>query len=687
MAWTDDVDGRYFNTHTKLQDANGNLVLDVKSLRCVAYEAAVPQNAQGEIIRQPYAGVNWIPDIATLTAMQAVQAFPGIASEFDSVTATVDLINYKTPLSKVLVVGSDADHVPKDLLKKLPAKATVSYAGALELTSLESAPSDLILLTKDAFKETSFGRVLALAKPLLAEQGKIIFSIEGADREIAEENIEASGFASPALRFDLPDVTVILSTLSQDVKEAAREKQKVTLFRTRGNSQELAKVLDALSTSCDAKIKDLKDYDEASDFNVIVVDLDGNILEDMDSATFDGMKNLLCSGTAIVWLTAGVNKGVNVSGGMAQGLLRTLRAEQSRAKVTLVDVDGDTAPEDIASAALIKLETTSILDSGADQEFWLQKGIFYVNRILPNNALNAQFNADSEPGVESTLESGAALRGKVSEGEMLFSQLESSPLTASQVEVQVSSFFLEGTAMSAFTGAPKLTAGSANGKNVLTYSSEAFSTVVRAESAQVVQAKGDLEKLVATLPALCRAVNTIEVSNLKDGQHVVLVAPSADVLEVYTNLSNALGFKLSTVSNSQDFRTLATQGLSLTAIAFEFQGLGHDVWRYMPGTGRFVLSEAAINEAPDPLPFARGASFTSSNLSNLHKQSPAALASLLGKSLELVENYPELLVQPPQVVDINDAMSAPSSSSVISFGYGKSTIKVRALDPNVRDNF
>lgn len=45
VAWTDEFNGRYFNTHTQLATESGELVLDVKCMRCVSYEAAAPQIA------------------------------------------------------------------------------------------------------------------------------------------------------------------------------------------------------------------------------------------------------------------------------------------------------------------------------------------------------------------------------------------------------------------------------------------------------------------------------------------------------------------------------------------------------------------------------------------------------------------------------------------------------------------
>lgn len=61
VAWADRRDGRYFNTHTKLQAESGRVVLDVKSLKCVAYEAVVPQSAVEPRAPESYMKVTWQP--------------------------------------------------------------------------------------------------------------------------------------------------------------------------------------------------------------------------------------------------------------------------------------------------------------------------------------------------------------------------------------------------------------------------------------------------------------------------------------------------------------------------------------------------------------------------------------------------------------------------------------------------
>lgn len=728
VAWTDELDGRYFNTHTKLEDADGNLVLDVKGLRCVTYEAAIPQNAKTEIIRQPYAGVSWKPDISTLTVAQAIQAYPDIASAADTITKTVELVDHKSPLTSILVLGLQDEGVLETVVKGLPAATTITIAEssperlnqakdqfqdritALELpdSSLDLSSFDatygLVLVGKEVLQGASLDTVLAAIKPLLAAKGKLIFSLDGGAIATAEDKLVASEFAPSELRFDLPDVTVIMSSLTPHINGAAAEKDQITVVTTNTQEPMLSELRNVMSKECAVVVKLLKDFDVSRDKSVIVADCDGKLIENIDPENFGAMKELLCSGTPTLWLTAGVNKGVNVSGGMAQGFLRTVRAEQSKAKITLLDVDHDNTIDAIGAAAFEKLQTVSYLESGADTEYWLHNGITYINRVVPNDELNAHFNTKSQPALPTVLEPGRALHGKVVGGEIIFeedSQLIQSGLSSSELEIQVECFSMEGAASLASNGTPKLVAGQISkvgqglssslvGQKALAYVSEALSTVVRIPAAQCTRfSQQDSATLLATLPSLSKAVNAIGYSRLNSNEHVVLVKPTPAIEEVFSKISRATGFKLS-IADGKDAKATrkliseVANGQAMTVVAHEFTSICQDIWRYMPAMSRFIVNESAISEAPDTLPFTRGVSFASTNLTTLHKRDANALAYVLQQSLELAKAHPELLTQSPKVIDISAAATTTVPSTVVSYGHNSSTINIRPSGKELR---
>jgi hypothetical protein len=76
---------------------DGQAVLAISEMRCVAYEAAVPQKRQATIKESPFMKVTWNVDIDTLTAESPVSAL--------SVKNLVAIAGFKKPGLKVLDIS------------------------------------------------------------------------------------------------------------------------------------------------------------------------------------------------------------------------------------------------------------------------------------------------------------------------------------------------------------------------------------------------------------------------------------------------------------------------------------------------------------------------------------------------------------------------------------------------------
>ena len=105
LAYTNDHDGRYFNSHTRLLTESGKVVLDIKSLRFVAYESAIPQQSLVPKERRPYMGVSWKPEITSLTARSVVQEYPELKSELDFFCKMAELLDHKIPIENAVLIG------------------------------------------------------------------------------------------------------------------------------------------------------------------------------------------------------------------------------------------------------------------------------------------------------------------------------------------------------------------------------------------------------------------------------------------------------------------------------------------------------------------------------------------------------------------------------------------------------
>ncbi len=222
-----------FNTNSKLTAADGSLILEFKDIRFVAYEAAVPPNMTVEVHGEPYAGVSWKPDISTLSPAQAIQLYLEIQSAADAVSKIVEFINHEQPLTSILFVGTPSLGTLDTILKAVSATTTVAIADSsegfeevkarfgdhiatlpisnrdsLDLTELHTTPQDLVIVAME------FGHKLSVVKSVLTKKGKLLFSVVVINGESAHRNLITIGLATAELRFDLPDVTVVMSSTS-----------------------------------------------------------------------------------------------------------------------------------------------------------------------------------------------------------------------------------------------------------------------------------------------------------------------------------------------------------------------------------------------------------------------------------------------------------------------------------------
>ncbi|KAF5679757.1 hypothetical protein FDENT_8623 [Fusarium denticulatum] len=205
VAWINELSGRYATSNTRLETKSGRTLMDISNLRLVAYEAAVPQNAQTERQREPYMQTLWKPDIDLLTSKSALHLLSMAKRDQDALAAIVELEQHKRATNSVLFIGqwdvgvftAVASKISKDtriLLAdpseahleaivadgRLPknVSAFIFEAGALK-SVLESAdPQDLVIVGAVAFEEPILREIFVQdIKPRISENGKIIFSV------------------------------------------------------------------------------------------------------------------------------------------------------------------------------------------------------------------------------------------------------------------------------------------------------------------------------------------------------------------------------------------------------------------------------------------------------------------------------------------------------------------------------
>lgn len=599
VAWTDELDGRYFNTHTKLTTGTGELVLDVKSLRCVSYEAAVPQDSQAVWKREPYMETVHKPDITTLTTSQAVRAYPSLQSEEDTIATIAELIQHKKPIASAVLLGQfDAKGLQAVLMNTssttpvtladissehlesitagldLPGNVStiVTQNGLFDLGEKVKEHRDLVIVGKNFVESTTEEQLLSGLEALVSKKGKVIFSIPNADGQDLAGKLHPAGFSGPELVFHLPEVSVFSSTFLGSYQNGYHHAEDmITLFYLSETSKSPSSLLSTIlqEHGCIVQAKNITQVNniEPTEGKLIIHDADGALLSSLAEKTFETLKALLTLGLPTIWVTSGVNEGKSVAGAMSQGLLRAIRSEYAAAKITLLDADIAESPESVGEAVLSKLRHIATKDSGVDTEFWLHNGIVNVPRVVPNDPLNVECSAPLSPAAEALLPRGKALHGKFVDGKLVFQSQnlgQRGPLAEIDVELQVEYASLDKADLQAHAGGPRVVAGeiiavgsgldpSFIGQKAVSYAANSFSTVVRAPislGASYTDFEGP--ELVATLPDLTAAVNAVfEVAKVQADEHLLLLPAPTSFLAAVATLKRASGFRLTVIAETE----------------------------------------------------------------------------------------------------------------------------------------
>lgn len=709
VAWTDEQSGRYFNTHTKLMTKSGNLILDVTSLRCVAYEAAIPQQMVAARPREPYMEAVWKPDFTTLTASKLPSLSVSGKSIWDEAADIIELIHHKKPLEKATFVGCSVELL-QSILLRMPLETAIIIldrsAETQETTMLsfqpdarvttrvlegdslgsEEAPleaQDLVFIG-DTFAGWGSLELLGFLKGLLVDSGRLLSLTKLESIGIMEKSFFSAGFSAAELQFSSTTARLSSHNPRPYLNGIVRPAETIALVTQDPGSpqgRELAQSLTSPDRAVD--VVDLLTFSTSKGQKIVIHDAMGLILSSLTADSFEALKTILLSGASILWVTHGVNEGKNVHGAMAQAFLRAIRSEQASVTITLLDVDTDSDPKDISDTVISKLKVVATKDSGADTEFWLHGGILQVSRIQPNVSLNQDFGGNEKPASIVPLTPGTSLHATLVDGELVFSPdfLEQQDLAAGEVEVQVKAAEFELPQ----EGSPRVVAGqivkvgsgvssTMVGQEIVAYAAGSYSTMIHIPNSLVVPVGSSAaEDLVASLPAISKVWNFMVTSaKATSGDFLLLLPTSLDTISLVAAFAQNMGIKLAVVVETKQQRdVLAPQKSAFEALllaserdaildllsssrgdskpnvvlAYEFSELSQDVWRVMPPQGRFILSDTSIDVAPDFLPFARGVSFTCTGIESLFKQNPETLAQVLTSSVNILAQFSDVLLK------------------------------------------
>ena len=647
----------------------------------------------------------------------------------DCIDKIVRLMDHETPLRKILCLGhQDADAV-RNCTHSVSSSTSVSvgYTSTETLKSFRSTENsfamidissetwsdfkiqeyDLVIVDKNMMAREQSHELIQELQLLMLRGGKTILSIEST---AVGQPLDSHGFPPVQMQFAFPETSIIIPKTGVYLNGAVHRVEEVMLLTSQKQPASLevfAKQLEC--EDCHVTTAALTDFTDNKDHKIILFDTEGQLLNRLDVETFEILKEILCSGKPIIWLSAGVNGGKSIFGGMTQGFLRAIRSELASAKILHLDVDTTESTESVANFVQSKLGKIVTKDSGGDTEFYSKEGITHIGRIVPNESLNNTHFGLQRPLESTTLPPHVHLKGTFVEGELVFSPSSSHgslDLHPDEVELRVNYSEIQTVSQD-----PLLVIGSVVGlgtsvdqvlrdQRVIAYTKDSYCTLVRGPATSCI-ACGDLDAayLLAVLPSFCKAVNAlIRSANVQNQEHVLLLPAPLPVIWSTTMLSRVVGFKLTIVADtnatrdsyffkfqlpseavilSQDVEALMQRisDVPIVVIAHEFSTLSQSIWRSMPPMGRFVCNNTTISQAPDALPLTRGASFVSTSIEILYKRANNLLFDVLRLSLDLFKKNMDKLTRDVPLSDIG-LLKDDADGGVVSLDYNHSLIKV-----------
>ncbi|KAI9164127.1 putative polyketide synthase [Paramyrothecium foliicola] len=722
VAWTDGFDGRRFNTNVILQGKSGRVLMDIRNLTCVSYEAALPAGSPQHAEPKPFSVVSWLPDIMTLTSTNFKQLWPTLEEPLGRLTKLAELICFRQPVQTVLIAGSPSQETVIAVCKALPVGTQVTVGFSQENHLPEDYLDGVIVKTLGTQPKDWVGSVDGLSDVVLIDYSEVPLESQPLVEptkllSMVNENGWILGSSDKSnSSFDVQvDHNFAMQKIENQVNGIGVHPEITVLSTGESELQDLGENISSLGRNVTTKQFDAFTFDR--DGVLVIDDTAGTLFSTLDAALFESLKAIITSGIPTLWLTKGVKQGNFTVAGMAEGFLRVIRSEQAAAKIVLLDFDAGEDSNTVAQAVVDKLDSVKNKDSGADTEFWLHQGSLHINRVHANKKLNQEWDESRKDFEGQTLTHGMRLKARISDEQLVFEPESESTLDEAEIEIEVEASELETSPGSQMLLCGRVLEVGASidsaliGKRAIAFAYDQFRTIVRTSAYAIVDDELiSSQSLVGTLSTLLPVANVSLVNNaLKAGDQVVLLPSPEAFTSTIALLAGTMKWNLSLVAKSEDERTNymskfhldaehvylshdvsnITESLhkisgnsTLLVITHDFDALGREVWRGIPANGKFALVDGSLDTAPDALPFAKGAQFNLLSMKNLRAQ-PRATTALLNTAHEVLQANPDLsdgletFYDSSDVSEVFETVDARRNKKIVVIcSHGNSQIKV-----------
>ncbi|EXK33712.1 hypothetical protein FOMG_10963 [Fusarium oxysporum f. sp. melonis 26406] len=695
--------------------------MEIKSMQCTAYEAAIPQSLEDVTHPQPYSHIVSKPDFLLLRGSQSHL----------SLVDFIELAHFKNPALKVLTSDTATAtaflaRLPKPCLT-VATDATHTSDVTAELSSFTTVSVEPLVLTADLTAQSqqklkcSFDIIAAPSTSLHELRISPNFSQKTSERRRFsgfESFLGESLFVTRIEKTSNPTAAPIQLLYHTDppscVYGLERELEKVG-FKT----ERLR-----LGETCPAGA------------NVIaLVDLEAPFMARMSKDEFSHIQKILSEVSKVLWMSCSdASKDTTRSEyAMTAGLLRSLRSERASLKATLVDFSIDDLASDAFGTRTSDL--ASVFFTGEQEletEYISKDGQLLINRLVPFDRINERYALTDEETQSQPFDPEARLDGKIDSGKVVFSHCnaDGAALKPTEVEFRVIATGLTDEDKAVISGSspgPDFSHEASGivtrignavtrvspGDRMVTFSAGTLSSFQRV-SEYLVQKLHDSEDHEATagLPMYYGpALYGLETLAKLEPNESVLVLPGSGILGgAAIRVTQALGgrFYVAVRNDTEAEEVQSSFGLSRDQILVDYTpellheyeidvvfsgssvepAISQESWRNMPALSRFVnCGKMPVGSSLDSASASRGASYLPVNLIGLFKR-PQVLGRLLERIMRLHRDG--LLPVPPLTVssisDINSSivLSSALNSSETTITHTKgSTVDVTRTPPRL----
>ena len=747
FSWTDQRGIRSFVSGSELVTQDEEVLMDIKDMRCVAYEAAAPPRLPNATETQPFMCMAWKPDFDFLATIHSFEDM--------DVSTLVNLLAHKKSNAKVLLLGSkNTEKILADsprLQFTIAETSDEAFAGSQQLATKyryanaqrmnvsvlleEQIPVgetfDLVITSEGLQTSDLFRNI----HKQLSSSGR--FALEKVSAGPASvESLNASGF----FEIDFESSEFVLSTVVKtDHFTTVDPDGRKCLLVFRKRADELVACVEeaAKGLGWTPRLSKLENCAvRAGEHVILLADLEGPLLASLEENELRVLQHLSSEASSILWITGGnLIQGGKPEHAMAAGLARSLTSENALLDLITLDFDlGLTPKAEMARMILAVAEKQLHKDSSRESEYYVTNGAAHISRLEPLEDLSLAYSEKDFDAEDFSYDPDSRLSGKVQSGKVIFETdlrvIEALAVNDVEVKVEYAGLNKEGIVVINGSDYPtsfsheiygKVTsvgAGVENlhpGDNVFGFSFNKFATFQRTPSNLVQKAdKKDSPKELATLPlAYCTALHGL--GSLEENNTVLILhgtgasglaalsvcqwrkAKPFIVVECQAEaekLKNEYGLTekqviFSSVKSIPARLSELTKGHGADVVfssGSSDSNIARECWRGIAPFGRFVdfgRKNVLKRSVLDSLPLHRGASYHSFDLLDLYLSKPQALAKLLRLSYALYSQKLIPAIKPARTNHLADLDMAVNEFSD-SFAQGKTLITYEKSDKKLK---